>query len=330
MKSNLLKTLMFASKQAFYIFLLQVISMQLLLANSSSGQKLEEINISIHVQNVELKEVFNVIKKQTSLAFIYKTNTIDESQLFSFDYNSISVAKLLNQVAKGGGYRFHRINDNISVYKNKSTVETGLKSGGGNNTSGKITGKVVDENDEPLPGATVEVRNEASGARYGTVTNVNGVFEIPYVQIGDDYFISVRYTGFQEVNVSDVLVSLGKTTTLEIRLSEAELALEEVAIIAPSTFSASSVNVNSESLQNTPQVDRSINDFTRLHPLANTSDLAGFSGLRLLTSSITVDGSSLNNSFGLGGSDALLAGNAAGSEPISLDALEEIQVNLTP
>src|SRR5690349_18811454 len=116
MKSNLLKTLMFASKQTLYVFMLQVAAMQLLLANTSSSQSLKEAKIGIHVENVSVTKIFEVIESQTPFAFTYRKQTLGDDR-YTFHYDDISVEDVLNEISRQGALEFHQVNNNISVIK---------------------------------------------------------------------------------------------------------------------------------------------------------------------------------------------------------------------
>src|SRR5690606_24841562 len=107
MKSNLLKTLMFASKQTLYVFLLQVAAMQLLLANTSSSQSLKEAKIGIHVDAASLTKVFDVIESQTSFAFTYRKNTLGEHR-FTFHHDEVSVEQVLDEISRKANLEFHQ------------------------------------------------------------------------------------------------------------------------------------------------------------------------------------------------------------------------------
>lgn len=203
-------------------------------------------------------------------------------------------------------------------------------------TTGSLSGNVVDQDGEALPNANIIAVHQPSGSRYGTASDINGQFVIPYMRIGGPYSVTVSFIGFEDYIEEDIVIRLGQEYRLKVSLGEEATELSEIKVIAVksstlnSDKSGSGKNVSSQKINNLPQINRSINDFTKLAPYSNTSDFAGFSGLGLRTSSVTIDGSSFNNAYGLGGSGALVIGNAAGSEPISLDALSEIQINLSP
>lgn len=202
-------------------------------------------------------------------------------------------------------------------------------------TTGSMSGLISDK-DGTLPGANIVAVHTPSGSQYGAVTDVDGAFKLPYLRVGGPYEVIISFLGYEDYVEKNINISLGQDYQLDVTLGEQQEVLDEVVVLARksnilnSDKAGSGTNINQQTLEAIPQINRSINDFTKLTPQASGADFAGFSGLGLRTSNVTVDGSSFNNAYGLGGSGALVIGNAAGSEPISLDALSEIQINLSP
>ncbi|MFN7120277.1 MAG: carboxypeptidase regulatory-like domain-containing protein [Saprospiraceae bacterium] len=197
-------------------------------------------------------------------------------------------------------------------------------------TTSSMVGQIVDENKEPLLGATVVAIHTPSGTRYGTVTNEDGRFTIPAMRIGGPYQVTVSYTGFQEQVRDNVFLSLGIAATLDFNLQSEAVTIEGVEIVATrnDVFSTdrtgAATNVTTEQLNAFPTLGRRLNDFTRLTPQASGG--GSFGGVDNRLNNITVDGSLFNNSFGLQGQP----GDRTGTAPISLDAIEEVQVNIAP
>jgi hypothetical protein len=194
-------------------------------------------------------------------------------------------------------------------------------------TSSSINGQVSDPQGELLPGATVVAVHEASGTQYGTVTTEAGRYAFPSVRVGGPYKITVTYVGYKERSVGNIYTVLGNPSTVNIVLSDEGTELKEVVISGGSgqTFAAertgAATSVNSEQLRTLPTVTRSITDFTRLTPQANGSSFGGRDGRY---NNFQVDGANFNNGFGL--NENPLPGGGG----LSLDAIEEIQVNIAP
>jgi hypothetical protein len=198
-------------------------------------------------------------------------------------------------------------------------------------TTGSIVGFVTSSADgRGLTGASVEAVHEPSGTRYRATTGADGRFNLPALRIGGPYRVTSSYVGFEQQVLGDITVSLGEPTRVDIALIPTNKQLQEVVVTSTRTKSliskdrkGASTNIGRRVLASAPTLNRSITDFTRLTPQANGTSFAGQDNRFI---NLTIDGSIFNNSFGL----QALPGSQTNSTPISLDALEEIQVNLSP
>ncbi len=191
--------------------------------------------------------------------------------------------------------------------------------------SGKVT--VGDAAGEEVIGATVQAVHEPSGTRYTAVTNVDGRFSIQGMRTGGPYAVTVSYIGFQPKTLKGIMLQLGETYDLGVWISEDANELNEVVITGKaSKFAAektgASTNINSQQITSLPTVSRAITDVTRLSPYGGNG--MSFAGRDGRTANFTVDGANFNNNFGL--SDKL----PGGGNPISIDAIEELQVVISP
>jgi outer membrane receptor protein involved in Fe transport len=197
-------------------------------------------------------------------------------------------------------------------------------------TTGSLTGVVKDEKGEALIGATVKAVHGPSGTVYGTTTLENGRYNIPNMRVGGPYTITISYVSFKEQTVENVSLPLGQTFRIDIKLETEATALKELVVSGrqDKTFNSSrtgaSTTISRDQLQNLPTISRGIADFTKLTPQSGKG--LNFAGRNSLYNRFTVDGSTFNNAFGL--SD--LPGGQTNAQPISLDALDQIQVNLAP
>ena len=196
-------------------------------------------------------------------------------------------------------------------------------------TTSSMSGKVTleDAKGEEVIGATVVAVHEPSGTRYTAVTNVSGLFTINGMRTGGPYEVTVSYIGYQPKTVKGVTLELAETYNLNIWLSEDANVLTEVVVSGKaSKFAAektgASTNINNAMIANLPTVNRSLTDVMRLSPYGgNGMSLAGGNGKM---TNFTVDGANFNNNFGL------TENLPGGGNPISLDAIEEMQVVISP
>ena len=196
-------------------------------------------------------------------------------------------------------------------------------------TTSSLSGRVVDQTGEPVIGAAVVATHEPSGTIYGAVTNADGRYTIQGMRTGGPYKVDFTCLGYQDATYTGVTLQLAETFALDAKIAESTEMLEGTIVIASPTskFNAQErtgavTNIASDQITAMPTVNRSITDVTRLSPYGgNGMSFAGSDG-RL--ANFTVDGADFNNNFGL--SDKL----PGGGNPISIDAIEELQVVISP
>lgn len=196
-------------------------------------------------------------------------------------------------------------------------------------TSGAMSGAVTTKDGKALAGARVVATHEPSGTKYGSVAGATGRFTIPGLRTGGPYTVQISAIGMKTEKYGDIFVKLGETYILNASLEEGEVKLSEITIVSKKNDvmsadrTGAATNIGKATIETLPTLNRSAADFTRLTPQANGLSFAG-QDARFIN--FTIDGSIYNNSFGL----ASLPGGQTNSTPISLDAIEEFQVNLAP
>ncbi len=195
-------------------------------------------------------------------------------------------------------------------------------------TTSSMSGKVTTGSaaGEEIIGATVLAVHEPSGTRYSAVTNLDGRFNIQGMRNGGPYAVTVSYIGYQTKVLRDITLQLGETYDLQVWLSENATELTEVVVTAKGSRFAgektgAAINISNNTIRELPTVNRSISDIARLSPYANGMGFAGGDGR---STNFTLDGANFNNNFGL---SANLPG---GGNPISIDAIDEVQVVVAP
>jgi Carboxypeptidase regulatory-like domain len=206
-----------------------------------------------------------------------------------------------------------------------------LTIGYGQVTTSAISGTIKDASNEVLIGATIEAVHLPSGTSYGTSTDVDGTYRISGMRIGGPYSVTVSYVGYATKTQSNVILNLGSTANLSYSLDVVEYGLTEVTInanksgIFSSTRTGAATQFNSTMINSLPTIGRTIDDITKYNAYGNGRS---FGGQDSRFNNFTIDGSVFNNGFGLGSSAA--AGGRTGTTAISIDALEEVQLNIAP
>jgi outer membrane receptor for ferrienterochelin and colicin len=192
-------------------------------------------------------------------------------------------------------------------------------------TTGGINGIVRDNKGEPLAGAAIAAVHVPSGTKYYTLAQANGNYMLQGVRVGQEYSLEISFMGFSTKKIDHITVSLGDAVRIDATLDETTTQLSEVVVAATtSEKTGTATNITNRQIQELPSINRSINDFTKLIPQANGDN--SFAGRDSRYNYITIDGSAFNNSFGLNGKN--LPGGEA--QPISLDAIDQIAVNIAP
>jgi len=200
-------------------------------------------------------------------------------------------------------------------------------------TTATISGTITSTDGKPLAGATVKISYTEAGINKSTTTQSNGSYVMPNLRVGGPYKVAVSFSGYQEKTEDKIFLELGQNTTIDIAIDTKTVGLEGVTISGRSKIfdnkrTGASTNITSRQLRSLPTISRSADDFTRLTPSASaTYNGTSFAGRNGQYNNYSLDGAVFNNPFGL---DAPTPGGQTGSQPISLDAIDQIQVNIAP
>ncbi|AMR33253.1 TonB-dependent receptor [Mucilaginibacter sp. PAMC 26640] len=196
-------------------------------------------------------------------------------------------------------------------------------------TTSSMSGSVVDEKGLALPGVTITAVHTPTGTNYSTVSRVDGRYNLPNLRIGGPYTVTFSFIGFNSQVQSDITLSLGQEFKVDSKMLPTSTQLGEVTVrstqnkVINNSRTGSQEIITRSQIDRLPTISRSISDYTKLTPSANGSS---FGGRNQNSNNLTVDGALFNNSFGLASS----LGGQTNSQPISLDAIEQIQVAVNP
>jgi len=195
-------------------------------------------------------------------------------------------------------------------------------------TTSSISGRVTDSDGTPVEFATIVAIHAPTNSQYVGLSDHNGNYRLPNLRPGGPYKVVIRLLGYLNFEFDNINLALSNDMVLDAQLQSESIGLQEVVILANtknsnmSTRNAGAItNVSKRDIVLMPTISRSINDLTRLTPQANGTSIGGGNYRQNF---ITVDGAAFNNAFGIGTN---LPGNGS---PISIDALEQVSVSLTP
>ncbi|HET9358744.1 MAG TPA: carboxypeptidase regulatory-like domain-containing protein, partial [Vicinamibacterales bacterium] len=211
---------------------------------------------------------------------------------------------------------------------------------GQNVTTGSLTGVVRDAQGGVLPGVTITATHTPTGTMYEGVTAGDGTFNVVNVRIGGPYEIGASLPGFREGKETGVNVNLGQSTSVDITLQLAAVTeTVTVTAVASSVFTATnsgtSANIEQAVIEGLPTIQRSLTDFARANPFfapsnvnANSGTVLSVAGRSGRYNNLQIDGAVNNDLFGV--NDSGLPGGTANTEPISLGAIQELQLVVSP
>jgi hypothetical protein len=199
-------------------------------------------------------------------------------------------------------------------------------------TTGSITGVIKDAQEKPVGGATIVAIHLPSGTTYEATSRADGRYAIPNMRVGGPYSITVARgtataASFDPQTQADVMVNLGVSTDLDFvvrSIAESVTVTAESDTVFSSERTGAATVLSREALASLPTISGRLNDMTRLTP--QSGGTLSFAGQDSRLNNITVDGSYFNNSFGLRNSP----GDTSGVAPISLAAIEQVQVSIAP
>lgn len=200
-------------------------------------------------------------------------------------------------------------------------------------TTATVSGTVTDAAGKPLPSATVVIEFPNAGISKTILTQSNGSFLLPNLRVGGPYKVTVSYSGYQTKTENDIVLELGQNTAVDFTLEANATTLAEVTVSGRSKIfdnqrTGASTNISSRQIRQLPTISRSADDYTRLTPSASaTINGTSFAGRNGQYNNYSLDGAVFNNPFGL---DAPTPGGQTSSQPVSLDAIDQIQVNIAP
>jgi len=194
-------------------------------------------------------------------------------------------------------------------------------------TNSSLGGKISDEKGEAVIGAVVVALHEPSGTQYYSTSNAEGRYYISGMRSGGPYTVTVSNMGYQTVKCTEININLAESFIFDATMKDQTQELAEAVVVSSATRfstdrSGSMTNISTKEIESLPNINRSISEITKLSPYGgNGMSLAGADGR---TANFTVDGADFNNNFGL--SSAL----PGGGNPISIDAIEAVQVVIAP
>ncbi len=208
-------------------------------------------------------------------------------------------------------------------------------------TSSTIEGKITEQNGLPLPSAYIRAVHEPTGTQYPTVSRDNGDYTLSNLKVGGPYTLVCTYIGYSADTLRNLYLALGIAKKANFILMEKREALQTLEIVGQKDGVAEgadmgiTANISREQLENIPSLNRSLQEATRMSSQGNQS---AFGGNNYRFNSLSIDGASNNDAVGFqepasGAAGSVASGTPgalAGTQPISMDAIAQVQVAIAP
>ncbi|MEN9701146.1 MAG: hypothetical protein RIR55_461 [Bacteroidota bacterium] len=196
-------------------------------------------------------------------------------------------------------------------------------------TTAEIQGLITVGN-AGIAGANITAIHQPTGTKYVTTSRNDGRYNLTNLKIGGPYLLQVTYVGLKPEKQEDITLLLGQTFKANFAMRETSSTLKEVVVssnkqdkVFNNARTGSQETFNRNQITSLPTISRSYKDIIKLTPTYNSGSFGGQSSQ---LNNITIDGANFNNSFGLAGD----IGGQTGQNAVSLDAIEQIQVNTSP
>jgi hypothetical protein len=202
-------------------------------------------------------------------------------------------------------------------------------------TTGAVSGTITNDQGQPVESAQIEILNALTGSRSAALSRSDGRYYVQGLEVGGPYTVTVRRIGFAPRDTTGVRVSLGQNARVDmVMLTQAtQLAGVEVmgasSAVITSSHKGVSTTITDSAIARLPTLNRNFTDFVALTPQISTKGPGNSGGgQNNRFNGIQIDGSVANDLFGLGSTGQ--PGGQAGAKQISLEAVKEYQVLLSP
>lgn len=191
-------------------------------------------------------------------------------------------------------------------------------------TQASISGIISDNQKSPLPGATVQVRNESTGFTTGTITTAQGDYLFKELPLGGPYTIRVTFIGFGEQKRTGYTLNQGDAIRINITMQEDGQALEVVQVVASGLKNkieniGAATAVTARSIASLPVNGRNFTTLLDLSPLSRGGNISGQLGS---STNFTIDGMTAKNPTSAGQTTS----RSGAPYSISIEAVREFKV----
>ena len=225
------------------ILIFLVAATQLIARNSYS----QSVRLSLKLENVGIKEALLQIEDKTEFYFMYDATKVNVNQKVNVAFENKLITDILDGLFKSTGINYEINNRLIALSEGSNTLSSQSVQ------SGKVTGQVISQLNEPLPGVTVQVK----GTTIGTITDADGKFSLS--GISPDATLVISFVGMKSQDVQ-----VKGQSNLKVVLEEETIGLDEVVAIGYGSVKKGSVTSSIASVKSDNFVKGAAKDAAQL------------------------------------------------------------------
>ncbi len=170
--------------------------------------------VTLKKQNASLEEIIWELKEQTKFVFLYSSADIATVKGIDIDMQNSQIDAILKKCLEGTDLQFVKENNAIIIRQaNGKTAVPQVQ-------SRKITGKVIDEDGNPLPGVAVLIE----GTTIGVATDMDGKYDLTCPEM-KDIVLKFSYIGMKPKSVV-----VGNKTVVDVTLESDSQEMDEVVV----------------------------------------------------------------------------------------------------
>ena len=201
-------------------------------------------NVTLNIKNASLKEVLDVLRKQTGYHFLYRTEMLNQTRQLSINVTNEPLTKVLELCFEGQPLTYS-INEKTIVLRERPVSP--IKSV----QQARITGTVTDATGLAMPGVGIKVKGTSTTA----VTDTEGKY---VVNAGGNITLVFSYVGYETQEVA-----ANGRTTINITLAESQAELSEVVVIGYGTVRRKDLTGSVASVKGADIKAQGVSDVTR-------------------------------------------------------------------
>jgi TonB-linked SusC/RagA family outer membrane protein len=219
----LFKLFVLMSRQCLIVMLIQVLTLNFLIAEDLNGQNMKETKLSLHVQNESLVAIFNIIQQKTNFVFVYPQNVRNNEQRYSLNSKHESLEKILLKLAGDANLKFKCIHYTITVTIDERLQKADEVKAMLLKTDFSVTGTVTDEAQVTMPGVSVLLK----GTTLGTTTDTHGNFALTMPdEFAHEGILIISFIGYKPQEIS-----IQNQTAFIVQLQPDITSLKEIIVV---------------------------------------------------------------------------------------------------